>query len=67
MAKFARDIMFKVHEVTKGLEVTLGPDTGDLSIRGGMHSGPVTAGKFTPALLHAGIMEPAPASPLVLL
>ena len=31
-------------KVTKELEVTLGPDTGDLSLRIGLHSGPVTAG-----------------------
>lgn len=31
-------------EVTKGLEVSLGPDTGDLCLRLGMNSGPVTAG-----------------------
>lgn len=42
MAKFAKDIMYKVHEVTQQLEVSLGPDTGDLSIRIGLHSGPVT-------------------------
>ena len=28
----------------KELEITLGPDTGDLSLRVGVHSGPVTAG-----------------------
>lgn len=28
----------------KKLETTLGPDTGDLALRVGMHSGPVTAG-----------------------
>jgi class 3 adenylate cyclase len=36
--------MKKMNEVTKDLEVTLGPDTGDLSMRFGLHSGPVTAG-----------------------
>jgi hypothetical protein len=42
MARFARDCMTKMndHEET---EVTLGPDTADLSIRVGLHSGPVTA------------------------
>ena len=30
--------------LTKELEVKLGPDTGDLSMRFGLHSGPVTAG-----------------------
>ncbi|CAB9529735.1 expressed unknown protein [Seminavis robusta] len=44
MAKFAREIMYKLHEVTRSLEVSLGPDTGDLSMRVGLHSGPVTAG-----------------------
>ena len=37
MAKFARDCMFKMHEVTRNLEVSLGPDTGDLSMRFGLH------------------------------
>jgi len=30
--------------LVKKLEITLGPDTGDLSLRTGLHSGPVTAG-----------------------
>jgi class 3 adenylate cyclase len=30
--------------VTRELEITLGPETGDLSMRFGLHSGPVTAG-----------------------
>lgn len=44
MARFARDILHKFGEVTTMLEVTLGPDTGDLGLRLGLHSGPVTAG-----------------------
>ena len=36
--------MYRMHEVTRSLEVSLGPDTGDLSVRVGIHSGPVTAG-----------------------
>ena len=44
MARFARDCMQKMNEITKKLEVTLGPDTGDLTVRIGLHSGPVTAG-----------------------
>ncbi|CAB9508033.1 Receptor-type guanylate cyclase gcy [Seminavis robusta] len=44
MAKFARDCMYKMHDVTRSLEVMLGPDTGDLTMRFGLHSGPVTAG-----------------------
>ena len=44
MAKFAHDCLVKLFEVTSKLEVTLGPDTGDLSMRFGLHSGPVTAG-----------------------
>ena len=68
MARFARDCLKKMNELTKQLETTLGPDTGkqdrtswlqffrktsfltypitlgDLSIRIGLHSGPVTAG-----------------------
>ena len=30
--------------LSKELEITLGPDTGDLALRVGIHSGPVTAG-----------------------
>jgi class 3 adenylate cyclase len=44
MAKFAADCRKRMNEVTKELEVTLGPDTCDLSMRFGLHSGPVTAG-----------------------
>ncbi len=44
MAKFAKDCLRKLFNVTRELEVTLGPDTGDLSMRFGLHSGPVTAG-----------------------
>jgi hypothetical protein len=34
----------KLHELTRQLEVVLGPDTGDLDMRVGLNSGPVTAG-----------------------
>lgn len=44
MARFAKECMQKMSELTKKLEVTLGPDTGDLCMRFGLHSGPVTAG-----------------------
>jgi class 3 adenylate cyclase len=44
MARFARDCMLKMNEVVQKLEITLGPDTADLSMRFGLHSGPVTAG-----------------------
>lgn len=40
MARFARDCLQTVGDLTKKLEVTLGPDTGDLQIRVGLHSGP---------------------------
>jgi hypothetical protein len=33
-----------MNTLTKSLEVTLGPDTADLGLRIGLHSGPVTAG-----------------------
>ena len=38
------DCLNKMNQVTKSLEISLGPDTGDLSMRFGLHSGPVTAG-----------------------
>ena len=44
MARFAREIMSKMDCVTKVLELTLGPGTGDLKLRIGIHSGPVTGG-----------------------
>ncbi len=44
MAKFARECMAEMLEVVHKLEVSLGPDTADLAIRVGLHSGPVTAG-----------------------
>lgn len=44
MARFARDCMFEAKHLTKKLEKTLGPDTGDLRVRIGLHSGPVTGG-----------------------
>ena len=44
MARFAGECLLRMGEVTKELEVSLGPDTGDLGMRFGLHSGPVTAG-----------------------
>ena len=42
--KFARMILKKMSEMTKILEVSLGPETADLDLRIGIHSGQVTAG-----------------------
>ncbi|KAL7568291.1 hypothetical protein ACA910_022628 [Epithemia clementina (nom. ined.)] len=44
MARFARACMRKMQELVHKLELSLGPDTADLSMRMGLHSGPVTAG-----------------------
>lgn len=44
MARFAFDCCQSLKEVLKGLEVSLGPDTYDLGMRFGLHSGAVTAG-----------------------
>ena len=44
MARFASECMIKMREVTQRLETTLGPDTAELCMRVGLHSGPVTAG-----------------------
>ena len=44
MVRFAWDCNNEFHKVTKELEVTLGPDTTDLNMRFGLHSGQVTAG-----------------------
>ena len=50
MARFARECMVKFTEMTQKLEITLGPDTGELQMRAGLHSGQVTvrmAGLFS--------------------
>ncbi|GKY99150.1 hypothetical protein MPSEU_000870500 [Mayamaea pseudoterrestris] len=44
MCRFARDILSRSRVLMKRLETTLGPDTGELDMRVGIHSGPVTAG-----------------------
>jgi len=44
MAKFAHLCLIKFAATVKNLETTLGPDTSDLGLRVGLHSGPVTAG-----------------------
>lgn len=44
MSRFARDCRVKFKEVTRQLELSLGPDTSDLLMRFGLNSGPVTAG-----------------------
>ncbi len=44
MARFARDCITEHMALSKQLEGTLGPETGDLRFRIGLHSGPITAG-----------------------
>ena len=44
MARFAFDCMIQMKQLTKKLEVHLGPGTTELSMRFGLHSGAVTAG-----------------------
>jgi hypothetical protein len=44
MARFARMTLMKVSQLTRLLEAQLGPGTGELAMRYGLHSGPVTAG-----------------------
>ncbi|CAB9500129.1 Receptor-type guanylate cyclase gcy [Seminavis robusta] len=44
MARFARECSMKLPEVVHRLETHLGPGTGDIQMRFGIHSGPVTAG-----------------------
>lgn len=36
--------MKRFHEIVSELELTLGPDTSELELRVGLHSGPITAG-----------------------
>lgn len=44
MAYFARDCMRKMNVLCKKMETSLGPDTSDLKLRIGIHSGAVTGG-----------------------
>ncbi|CAB9505204.1 Receptor-type guanylate cyclase gcy [Seminavis robusta] len=44
MAKFASDCLHKMKRLVQQLETSLGPDTAELNMRIGLHSGPVTAG-----------------------
>jgi len=44
MVRFAVKCMEKMQQLTRKLDETLGPETSDLSMRIGLHSGPVTAG-----------------------
>lgn len=44
MSRFAISCMMKMQELLQKLEQILGPDTCELSMRFGLHSGPVTAG-----------------------
>jgi Adenylate and Guanylate cyclase catalytic domain len=44
VCRFARDCHATIREVTRNLEVSLGPDTADLTFRIGVHSGCVTGG-----------------------
>jgi hypothetical protein len=44
MARFAWDCMNKMNSVSSEAEIIFGPDTSNLSLRIGIHSGPVTGG-----------------------
>lgn len=44
MARFAADCVVKTEKLSQALVPELGPDTAELSIRVGLHSGAVTAG-----------------------
>jgi class 3 adenylate cyclase len=44
MCRFAKDILLKMRHLTVALQRRLGPETEELALRVGLHSGPVTAG-----------------------
>ena len=44
MVKFARACLAKTEELVHELVDSLGPDTAELNMRIGLHSGPTTAG-----------------------
>ncbi len=54
MARFARECLIAMSDMTRQLEKTLGSDTADLGLKVGLHSGPVVAGKEIPCLFSSG-------------
>lgn len=42
MVKFSHDCLNKMRQLARSLELELGPGTADLTMRFGLHSGPVT-------------------------
>ncbi|CAB9522519.1 Receptor-type guanylate cyclase gcy [Seminavis robusta] len=44
MARFVGQCMKKMPKYLRNLEIQFGPDTSDMSLRAGLHSGPVTGG-----------------------
>ena len=58
MVKFARDCLFRMKKMVSKLETTLGPNTSDLAMRVGLHSGPVTAVRFLLPLLVVASLAP---------
>lgn len=44
MAKFANECLVKMNETTRNLVDVLGEDTAELTLRVGIHSGPITGG-----------------------
>jgi class 3 adenylate cyclase len=44
MARFAHRCIVRMRDLMQQLELSLGPDTSELTMRFGLHSGPVTAG-----------------------
>lgn len=44
MARFANDCLERMDSIARELESHFGPDTAELCMRIGLHSGPVTAG-----------------------
>ena len=44
MVRFSSECLNAMRDVVRDLEGSLGPDTAALSVRVGLHSGPVTAG-----------------------
>ena len=44
MSRFAKECMQTMYEVTHALELRLGPDTTELTMRFGLNSGQVTGG-----------------------
>ena len=56
IARFARDCLQKMSDLTSKLEVSLGPDTTDLELRVGLNTGQVTVSYFSSSMIFCSLV-----------